>query len=299
MTVAAVTPAEAPERSRRGDAFLVLGLAVGIVAVAVARLAAFGWAEIAPDDARYVYVGLSTLDGHGPITPSGNVFLLRSPVYGIALATGRWLGDGGPIGGARIVGAGLAVTALVGAVALSHSLAGVTAAVGTTLAILAMTLIWRLVPTIRIDLPQTAGVVAVLLALQRPTIRRWAVAGALLGLTILVKETVILLAAAPLAFVGSIASRRLVRLWAGYLGLAVLVAGWWWVVVWTVSGALFPLNAVAVIEGRDVGTDLLLDTFGLGLAGLAVAAWSLVAGLARDDRRIRLLVAAAACLLPP
>jgi hypothetical protein len=276
-----------------------LGLAMGIVAVAIARLALFGWAEVAPDDARYVFVGLSTLDGHGPVTPSGNLFLLRSPVYGIALAAGRSLGTDDPVGGARIVAAALTVAGMVGAVWLSWSLAGSLGALGTALGLLAMTLIWRLLPTLRIDLPQTAGVIAVLLALRRPTARRWALAGAALGITVLVKETILLLAVAPLAFVGTLPRAMLARLWGLFLGTAALVAGWWWIVVWTQSGSIFPLNAIGVIERRDVGTDLRLDTFALGLCGVIAVAWLVVLAAARHDRDLRLLVAGAICLVPP
>jgi hypothetical protein len=284
---------------RRGSLVIVLGLALGVVAVAIVRLALFGWGDVAPDDARYVFVGLSTLDGHGPVTPSGNLFLLRSPVYGIALAAGRWLSADGPVGGARIVAAALTVTGLIGAIWLGWSLAGSLGALGTALGLLSMTLIWRLLPTIRIDLPQTTGVIAVLLATRRPTARRWALAGAVFGITILVKETILLLAFLPVAFADMVPRARLARLWGLFLVTAALVASWWWIVVWTQSGAVFPLNAVGVIERRDVGADLRLDTFGLALVSVIAAAWLVVLMIARRDRDLRLLVTAAICLAPP
>jgi hypothetical protein len=162
-----------------------------------------------------------------------------------------------------------------------------------------MTLIWRLLPTLRIDLPQTAGVVGVLIALRRPTARRWAVAGVLLGLTILVKETILLLALAPLALVGTMPRIQLARLCGVFLAGAVVVAGWWWIVVWIQARTIFPLNAIGVIERRDVGADLRLDAFGLGLVGVIVATWFVVLIAARRDRDLRLLVAAGICLLPP
>ena len=283
----------------RAGAVVVVGFALGLVAVAIVRLIVSGWADVAPDDARYVFVGLSTLDGHGPVTPSGNLFLLRSPIYGIALAAGRWLSADGPVGGARVVAAALSMAGLLGAVSLGRSLGGPLGAVGTALALLSMTLVWRLLPTLRIDLPQTAGVIAVLLALHHPSSRRWALAGALFGLTILVKETILLLAVVPLAFVGTMPLARLARLWAVFLVTAALVAGWWWVVVWTQSGAIFPLNAVGVIERRDVAADVRVDTFGLGLVGVIAVAWLVVVAGARRNRDLRLLVAAAACLAPP
>jgi hypothetical protein len=279
--------------------FIGIGLALAVVVIAIARLTLFGWAGVAPDDARYVFVGLSTLDGHGPITPSGNLFLLRSPVYGIALATGSVIAGKGPIEGARIVAVILTVAGLLVAVRFGWVIAGPVAAAGTALALLAMPLIWRLLPTLRIDLPQAAGVGATLLALYRPTFRRWALAGALFGLTILVKETILLLGFAPLAFAGTMPRARLAQLWSVFLVAAAIVAGWWWIVVWVQSGSIFPLNAVGVIERRDVGADIRLDSFGIGLLGLIGTAWAVAAVGARRDPGLRLLVVAAACLVPP
>jgi hypothetical protein len=126
------------EGGRVPGVFVVIGFAVAVVVVAIGRLALFGWAGIAPDDARYVFVGLSTLDGHGPITPSGNLFLLRSPIYGIALAAGRALTVDGPIAGARIVAVVLTVAALLAAVRFGWSLGGPVGAAGTALALMAM-----------------------------------------------------------------------------------------------------------------------------------------------------------------
>jgi hypothetical protein len=284
----------------RASATLVaIGFAIALVVVAIGRLAMFGWAGVAADDARYVFVGLSTLDGHGPLTPTGNLFLLRSPVYGIALAAGSMIAGAGPIAGARIVAVILTLAGLLAAVRLAGWLGGPIAAAGTAVALLAMPLVWVLVPTLRIDLPQAAGVVAMLLALRRPTPRRWALAGVLFGLTVLVKETILLLALAPIAFVGSVPPARLARLWGVFLVAAAVVAGWWWIVVWTQSGAIFPLNAIGVIDRRDVGSDLRVDAFGLGLLGMIVAAWLVVVAGARRDPGLRPLVVAVACLLPP
>ncbi len=105
----AVQPRDPRALVGRVDVVVVVGLALGLVVVAIARLIVSGWADVAPDDARYVFVGLSTLDGHGSVTPSGNLFLLRSPIYGIALAAGRWLSADGPVGGARVVAAALSL----------------------------------------------------------------------------------------------------------------------------------------------------------------------------------------------
>ena len=263
-----------------------LGLVAALVVLALLRVALGGWAPLAPDDARYLYVGLSILDGHGPVTPSGSTFLLRSPVYGLALATGSSLVGGDPLIGARLVALGLSLLALAGALRLGWLLAGPGGALGTAFALVAAALIWRLIPSLRIDLPQTAAIVATLLAIWRPTTRRWALGGVLLGLAILVKETALPLLILPVAFVGSVPPSRLARLSAVFVGAAVLTAGWWWLVVWLSTGQVFPLNALSVIEARDVDVALRVDRSTALLLALAIAGWG-AGRLARPPRHRR------------
>jgi hypothetical protein len=277
---------------------IAVGVVAAIVAAVVLRTAVFGWSPVAPDDARYLFVGLSVLSGDGPVTPAGAVFLLRSPVYGVALAAGSTALGGDPIVGAEIVALGLAIACLLGAIRLGWLLAGSGGAAGTTLALLATPIVWRLVGSLRIDLPQTAGVIAILLAVWRPTTRGWALGGILFGLTILVKETVLPLGLLPLALLGLEPPRRVATFLGVYLGAALLVAGWWWVAVWLGAGVLFPLNAIGVIAGREVGLDLRIARPALVLVGLVVAAWLVVAARARTERGPRLLAVAAACLVP-
>ena len=275
-----------------------LGILVALVALALLRVAIGGWAPLAPDDARYLYVGLSILDGHGPVTPSGSTFLLRSPLYGLALATGSSVVGGDPLIGARLVALGLSLLALAGALRLGWLLAGPGGSLGTAFALVAAALLWRLMPSLRIDLPQTAAIVATLLAAWRPTTRRWALGGVLLGLAILIKETALPLLILPVAFVGTVAPSRLARLSAVFVGAAVLTAGWWWLVVWLSTGQVFPLNALSVIEARDVDVALRVDRSTALLLALAVAGWALVVWRARRETGARLLLVAASGLAP-
>jgi hypothetical protein len=277
---------------------LGVGLVVALMVLAVIRVVLGGWAPVAPDDARYLYVGLSILDGHGPVTPSGSTFLLRSPVYGLALATGSTLVGGDPLIGARLVALGLSLLALAGALRLGWLLAGPGGAVGTAFALVATALVWRLVPSLRIDLPQTAAIVAMLLAVWRPTTRRWALGGVLLGLAILVKETALPLVILPIALIGSVPPARLARLAAVFVGAAVVTAGWWWLVVWASTGQVFPLNALSVIEARDVDVTLRVDRSTVLLLAVVVAGWVLVAWRARHAVGARILVVAAIGLAP-
>lgn len=280
------------------DRTVAVGLVVAIVAVVLVRTAVLGWTPVAPDDARYLFVGLSVLSGDGPVTPSGTTFLLRSPVYGVVLAIGSSAIGGDPITGAEVVALLLAVACLIGAIRLGWLLAGPGGAAGTMLALLAIPIVWRLVGSLRIDLPQTAGVIAILVVAWRPTTRRWAVAGVLLGLTILVKETVLPLALLPLAMIGLESPRRIATFLAAYLAAALLTAAWWWAVVWFDAGVLFPLNAIGVIAGRDVGLDLRIARAALVLAAMIVASWLVVLTRARVERGPRLLAGAAVGLAP-
>ena len=281
-----------------GDRRLGIGLVAALVALALVRIALGGWGPVAPDDARYLYVGLSVLDGQGAVNPNGSLFLLRSPVYGLVLATGSTVFGGDPLIGGRIVAVALSLLGLVGAVRLGWLLGGPGGAVGTAIALVATPIVWRLVPTLRIDLPQTAMIVAVLIAVRRPTPRRWAIGGVMLGFAILVKETALPLLVLPVALVGSVSLQRLARLAVAFIGAAAVTAAWWWVVVWLATGDLFPLNALAVIEARDVDVPLRLGPSALPLLLTMAGAWPLLAWRARRATEARILLVAAAALVP-
>jgi hypothetical protein len=295
----AETSGRRPGSDTSADArWLGLGLVAALVILAILRIIFGGWAPLAPDDARYLSVGLSILDGRGPVTPSGSVFVLRSPIYGLALAVGSSVVGGDPLFGARLVALVLSLLALAGGVRLGWLLGGPGGAVGTALALVASALVWRLVPSLRIDIPQTAAIVATLLAVWRPTTRRWALGGVLLGVAILVKETALPVLILPLALVGSLPISRVARLGAVFVGAAALTAAWWWLVVCASTGEVFPLNAVSVIEARDVDAALRVDrSTALSLALVAVG-WVVVAWRARSSRSERLLVVAAIGLTP-
>ncbi len=270
---------------------------LAIVGLGLARMAP-GWAPLAPDDARYLFVGLSVLDGQGAVTPSGGAYLLRSPVYGVAMAVGSRLVGGDPLVGAHVVVVVLSLLGLLGAVRVAWLAAGPGGAVGTAIALVATPLIWQLLPSLRIDLPQTALVVGILLLTWRPTTRRWAAAGFLLGLVVLVKETVLPLLLLPVALIGFVPASAVRRLALVYAGAAVVTAGWWWVVVWTSIGQVFPMNALAVVEARDVTGTLRLPSTALPLIAVIAISWGVVVTLARRELGPRLLLTAAIALAP-
>ncbi|MEO8437335.1 MAG: hypothetical protein ABI562_02680 [Chloroflexota bacterium] len=273
-------------------------LVAALVALALIRIALGGWASLAPDDARYLYVGLSILDGDGPVNPSGALFLLRSPIYGLALATGSSLVGGDPLVGARIVALVLALLGLAGALRLGWLLAGPGGAVGTAFALVATALVWQLLPSLRIDLTQTAAIVATLLAVWRPTTRRWVLGGVLLGVAILIKETALPLLLLPVALIGFVPAPRVARMAAVFIGAAVLTAAWWWIVVWFGTGQIFPLNALSVIEARDVVAPIRVARSAIPWVLAAIVGWGLIGWRSPSEPGARLLLVAGLCLVP-
>ena len=274
-----------------------MGLAIALVALALARIAG-GWAALAPDDARYLFVGLSILDGQGAVTPSGDPYLMRSPIYGLALALGSRIVGGDPLVGAHVVAVAISLLGLLGAARVGWLVAGPGGGVGTALALISTPLIWYLLPSLRIDLPQTALVIGLLLVAWRPTLRRWLAAGVVLGLVVLVKETALPLLLLPVALVGSVPRRAIPRLAGAYVGAAVLTAGWWWVVVWASSGQIFPANALAVVEGRNVDGALRVAGSAVPLLLTFIAGWLAVAWRARRELGPRLILVAGIGLAP-
>jgi len=281
----------------RRAASIAVGLVIAVVGLALARIAG-GWAALAPDDARYLFVGLSILDGQGAVTPSGDPYLMRSPVYGLALAVGSLVLGGDPLVGGRVVALLMALLGLLGATRLGWMVAGPGGGVGVGLALVATPLIWHLLPSLRIDLPQTALVIALLLMAWRPSVRRWAAAGVMLGLVVLVKETALPLLFLPVALVGSVPVSRVLRMAAVYVGAAITTAGWWWVVVWMASGQVFPANALAVVEARDVEGTLRVASSAVPLLLSFIVGWGVVGWRARRDVGARLLVVAGLALTP-
>ena len=278
--------------------WLGFGFVAALVVLAVLRVGLGGWAAVAPDDARYLYVGLSILHGHGAVDPTGAIYLARSPVYGLLLASGSAVLGGDPLAGARIVALVVGLAGLAGAIRLGWLLAGPGGAAGTAVGLVATALVWRLIPTTRIDLVQTAAVIATLLAVWRPTSRRWALGGVLLGVSILIKETALPLLILPVSLLGFVPRAQVIRLGAIFIGATVATAAWWWIVVWVSSGQLFPLNALSALEARDVAVPLRIARSAAPLLAAIAIGWGVVAWRARHAPGPRLLLVAGAGLVP-
>jgi hypothetical protein len=273
--------------------------AIVVTGLGVIRLVTGGWDSLGADHARYVYAGMSLLDGHGYVNESGNTYLLRAPAYPLMVG-GAFAISGA--NGAHLVAWGLGLGSLLLAIEIAARLGGSMALLATTVLTLAVAQFWEQLVSLGIDLPQAAFYLAAVLLLWQPKPGHWLLAGGLLGIALLIKETiapaVVLLPIAWLPVWSGMAWRR----WAWhsllFLLAVALVAGWWWFLVWRETGLLFPLNSIQAIV-PDEDTLALTPTPAVMVAGLAAgAAWvSLLVSRFRDPG-VRLIAFATLALAP-
>ena len=270
-----------------------------LVGVAVVRLALGGWEALSADHARYIYAGLSLIDGRGYVNEIGDPFLFRAPAFPL-LTGSAWLIAGSF--GAHLVVWIVGVASLLLAVVLATRLGGSLAAILTTAAIVGTPLFWEQVVGLGIDQPQTALYLAAILLLWEATVGRWLAAGALVGLGLLVKETlapaVVLLPIAWLPVWTPLGWSRWLRLSAAFVLAAVLVAGWWWIAVWGATGEIFPLNALRAIVPDDVEPQPVLAGASLVVLVVGGLAWAVLIATRATDPRVRVLLVAALATLP-
>ena len=148
-------------------------------------------------------------------------------------------------------------------------------------------------------LPFYLGAIALL---WHPRLGHWLAAGGLLGLALLVKETiapaVILLPIAWLPPWSGVSWRTWTRLSLVFLLAIAVVAGWWWFLVWRETGFLFPLNSLRAIVPDEA--ELSLDpTRTSAVAWLAAAAaWAYLLLTRFRDAGVRLLAFGALAMAP-
>lgn len=288
----------AAERLRGRSGALLLAIVI-VVGVAVGRLLIGGWEALSPDHARYVFSGMSLLDGRGYLNESRGPFLIRSPAYPILV------GGAFRVGGhdaAHLASWLLGVSAMLLAVGLAWRLAGAPAAIVAAGAVVAVPLFWEQAVSLGIDLPGSALFLAAVWLVLRPTGRRWLAGGAVLGLAVLVKETVAPAAALlPIAWLpiwSAIGWRRWLGLTLLFGGAVVAVAGWWWVVVWLATGLIFPLNALeAIVRDEEVAAASVRPAR-LVVGFVAVAGWAAILVRCWRQPEARVLLAALLSMAP-
>ena len=272
---------------------------IALVALAVWTVVRFRFEALAPDDAEYLFVGHTVLDGHLPQASTGGFYDVRSPVYPVFLAFGDVLFHNQSFLGAHLVAWVLCVAALVVSVWVSHRISSWPGAIGTGVALAVTPVIWMTVPGMRIDLPLVACAVVTIWLILEPRSWRWALAGAFLGLTVLLKETAGLLVFLPFAWLGAIPRPRWLRLTGWYTGVAFVVAAWWWVLVWVQERKLFPASGVEAVANRNVPRPFDLQPTALALIAVLAIGWGLFVVHFRRDPRARTVMVAGAALLPP
>ncbi len=281
--------------SVRGVFFVCAAVLIGL---AIVRLATGGWGYVDADHARYIYSGMSLLDGRGYVSEAGATYLVRSPAYPLIVGGAYALAGSD---GAHLAAWSLGLAGLLLAVALAARLGGVVAMVITTATAIALPQFWEQLVTIGIDLPQAAFYLAAVALLWSPKPGYWLAAGGLFGLALLIKETaapaVVLLPIAWLPAWSGLSWRRWASLAGLFLVAVAVVAGWWWLFVWLRTGYVFPLNALLSIVPDETGPTR-PSPVAVAAALFAAAAWAHLLFTRLRDVGVRLLGLAALGLAP-
>lgn len=280
--------------------YALLGAIAIVAGIAAIRLAFGGWDAMTADHARYVYAGMSLLDGRGYVNEGADTYLLRAPAYPVLVGGGFALAGAD---GAHLVAWTLGLIALILAIVVAGRLGGPVATLATTAAVVTVPWLWEQVVTLGVDLPQAAFFLAAVALLTEPRSGRWALAGALLGMSLLIKETlapaVLLL---PLAWLpasrGGPGWRPWLRLTALFLVAAAVVASWWWLLIWRETGQVFPLNAVEAIVPDEAPLSLSASPAVAVGAAVATASWGYLVARRFRDARVRVILAATLASAP-
>ena len=230
--------------SERGLSLAVSVAAAGVFALVLALVPSF---PVTFDEARYLGVGYSMVEGEGPRTVFGSYFLPHAPVWStVVVAPAVALGID-PLVVGRLLNALSGVGLILAGAALGWRIrpaAGALAAI----ALLATTYIHELTRTSRLDIPSATLAVAYLVvglvAVRRGSTPYAIAAGLLFGVAFLVKE--IALPLAPVPVLAAVLHRQpwppILRT-AGWLTLtATLAVAPWFVFVAEVTDRVYRLG---------------------------------------------------------
>lgn len=270
-----------------------------IILIWVIRMAVEGLnGPVFSDAGAYLYAGNSLITGHGLTAPDGNLFHPHGPVGPVLIAVSSQLLGTDPFTGPKLVIAVIFLASLLGTVRIAQILGGDSAALCTAAGIAAVPFIWSGFLEVLIDQPQLGLIVAVILLLMTPTTARVAGAGVLFGISILTKETIALAAVMPLAWIGVMPRREVQRIVLIFAGALFATAFWWWVVVWTDSGVIFPFDQIGRVGSRST------ERFGIGGPEILsfvilILAWVWFVRRERHSARARLVMLAGLGMIPP
>ena len=232
------------------EARVSLGFVVAGAAVFVIALWLFPPFPVTFDEAKYLGIGYSLLEGLGPRNVFGDYFILHGPVWpavvvapAVALATD-------PLIIGRVLNALSGLGLILLSAAFAWRIRPAAAAFGT-IGLVATTYLHELTRTSRLDVPSAALAVAFvalgLVAVRRGSTRYAIAAGVLFGLAFLVKEIVLPLAPVPiLAAVLHRQPWRPILRTTGWLTLsATVTVAPWFIYVAGLSGKVYRLGTPA------------------------------------------------------
>lgn len=254
--------------------FLVASLAIFVISIAVG-----GPFPVTFDEAKYLGIGYSMVEGQGPRIVFGSYFLPHAPVWPTMVVAPALALGVEPLAVGRVLNALSGVGMLLLTVALAWRIRPAAAAL-TAIALLSTTFFQELTRTARLDVPSAAlaiGYLALgLVAVRRGSTPLAIAAGLLFGLAFLVKE--IALPLAPIPILAAILHRqpwRPILRTAGWLTLSgALTVAPWFIFVADVSDRVYRLGTP--------GWTLL--PIGVALLGVALA--GVIVGRGEDDRAV-------------
>jgi 4-amino-4-deoxy-L-arabinose transferase-like glycosyltransferase len=245
-----------------------LAFVAAAAAVFVIALWLFPPFPVTFDEAKYLGIGFSLIEGLGPRNVFGDYFILHGPVWpavvvapAVALATD-------PLIVGRVLNALSGLGLILLSAALGWRIRPAAAAFGT-IGLVATTYLHELTRTARLDVPSAALAVAYLalglVAVRRGSSRYAIAAGVVFGLAFLVKEIVLPLAPVPiLAVVLHRQPWRPILRTAGWLTLSgAIVIAPWFIYVAELGGKVYRLGTPAWTL-LPIGVAILV----VGLAGV-------------------------------
>jgi len=253
------------------------------------------------DEAKYLAIGVNALQGHGPRTAFGDLFLPHSPVWPMVFAAPLVAAGVSPWAWGYLLNAVAATCTLLLTGWLSRSF-GPRAMLLAVAALVAWLSLFDLARTARLDVPEAALTLAYLAlalsAVDSGLARRGILAGVVFALAFLVKEASLIVLGAP--FLAAIAQRRPLASTARAGGLVLLTAvplvAWWfaWYAGQTARVYVLGLGSAWLVP---VGGSLLLLGGMLVALGSAGAAATVLAPLEHRLAHRRAALAAAGVLL--
>jgi hypothetical protein len=247
--------------------------------------------SLSSDSNLYIFVGDNFWNGVGLLDIDGQFFAKHGPIFPLLYSLLYSLGGKEMVQVLPILS--LAFSLLMGVYIVSRIFTA-RAAFFTALLFLAAPFFWIELDKGSIDYIQLLLVSLFLLALLKPTRERFMIAGVLLGIILLSKETAALIILVPLAWLGARSGGIIVRRYLLFLLSAIFTAAWWWWIVIKEAGVFFPVQQLAEAHGYNNRSDIELISLFFFIVFLP-----LFVALFRKDAKARLILFSFLAVTPP